>query len=1168
MLSSSEVAQMFAAQNQQFMGQQQYAQQIGIPAPNMSLSAWGTDPRQRAFGSQGTFGGHSPVSYAQSGMGGPGYGGGTRLAGGAMSALGGVASAASMLAFDPISAFAKGGGFMPGLFGTGGMSGGIGAMAGGGIMGGMAAAAPPMLLAMAAQKGIGAMVGGAQGQQAIGSQLGSFGFANTQSRTGQGFTRDDAQMIGQQVRAIAHIPEMMTSVEELTKLIPRLKSSGVMSGVRDASEFNSRFKEAVKTLRDVSRVMGTTMEEASAFFEHSRSVGFLGRTDQLKNAMNVKFTAAQTGMSDQQVMQLQQGGAQMAVGRGIRRQVGTTAVTNMAQQFGRAMQAGAVSQADLEDLTGAQGEAAVGAASQQMVEKLARFAESTGAGKASMMGLAEFDDKGRYIGINKELARKYAAGDVTKEDLMRRIAKFTPQQKIAATRKVGSMAIEFAGATGPGGAMSFMTNVLAEGGHTGESAKYMMQKYGFSEVEVDVMTQMQGMGMAGSGEDRQRKAFERKRQMEADIADRTDPSKIMARIGTKLKSGVGLARAEQEGAKMFTFIGKAYDEFVDDVVGRYSMELSEKGAQRMLQSFQSQQGKEQIRALFAMKLPQYTTAGSASTLGKMFAGMQMGGEAMATGGLSLGVSALTGQGLNARGKQFDRAIGGVAKWFGGMGREGAGDIEQQREYMRGQFGMEGATGEEIGDRLRQLQGMGGGDAAAKAREQVSAITKQLNESGKFRDASQADRLKMLSEELESAAPTLGFGGGRVSEVQAFMTQKGLKNMAEAAMALAEPGVFTGKFDDTEARIRDLAKTHAKDIQAADIHAADVFGEDTGRLVSSAIASDMQIGFNLAGALGGNKNAHDALSSYDQDPEKGARALEKALGKPEGSISASEFKRSQEAYDKIQEKLAKMPEGPEKEQAKKDMQVAALIRTRAEYEKGLGIYQVAAKDLAAGMRGGELQEALKAFAGAEGGSKQEAFAKVQEVISKSSGRVMEAQSELKAARKSGDRKRIEAAEDRMKDLTKELGREVTERALTASAQFDRETTGLVGKEFKSTEKAAEALGVSEEDLKAAGGLGAGGKLTKDVIAKVKEKAVSEKVAGGALAGTEAQAAKAAQDKLDKTLTSIDETNKNILSTNKLLTTTIAIAHGVTQEKRSDYAKSEEGKALAKEQGAAP
>lgn len=1149
MLSSGDVAQMFAAQNQMFMGQNQFASQIGVANPGMSLASWGTDPRQKAFGASGTFGGHSPVSYAPTGMTGPGYGGGTKMAGGAMSLMGGAASAAAGMMFDPFSAAMAGSGIAPSLFGRSA----IGMMAGGGLAGGAAAAGAAFLPMYAAQKGIQAFVGGGQQQQAIGSALGSFGFQNTSSRTGQGFSRDDAQQIGNQVRAIAHIPEMMTSVEELTKLIPKLKSSGVMSGVRDASEFNSRFKEAVKTLRDVSRVIGTTMEEASQFFEHSRSVGFLGRTDQIKNAMNVKFTAAQTGMSDQQVMQLQQSGAQMAVGRGIRRQVGAASVTNMSQQFARGMQSGNISQSDLEDMTGVSGEAAVGAAAQQMTEKLARFAESTAAGRASMMGLAEFDDKGRYKGINKELAQKYATGEVSKEDLMRRIAGFSSQQKISASRKVGSMAIEFAGATGPGGAMSFMKNVLAEGGHTGEAGKFMMQKYGFSEVEVDVMSQMEGMGMSGSGEDRQKKAFERKQQMKADIADRTDPSKIMSRIGTKMKGMGGplsVANIEAQGAKMFSFIGKAYDEFIDDVVGNYSMELSEKGAQRLLQSFQSQKGKEDMKALFAMKMPQYSPEASSTKLGKMFAGAQ--------GVATLGGSLLAQGGLNAAGKNFDKGVGGIASLFSGGGMSGAGDVTQQRDTMQKYFGMSGAEDSDVNARFKELKSMAGGTEDDKARQQVQDAIDHLNATGGFRDASTpADKMKMLTEELESRSSTLGIGGGRVSAVEDFIKRKGLgkggaNKMAESAMALTKTGTFSKEgFASGEAQIRDLAKKTALSIRAADDHLLKVFGDDAGKEISSAISSDSQIGTNLRNAL---ENPAVAAALNERDDSDGARKLETALGKPKGSISEAEYRKTKEGHDRIKDALEGLSED-DKKKKKEEMGTAIGFRELMEDTKGTGVMQIAARDLADSMGSGDLKSALRKFAGAEGLDAEQGKSEVQEVITKSVGRFMDARKELQAATNSKDKGRIDAAQKKFKALTDELGTEVSGRIAQESGRFDSKAREISEGSVLSKADVSEKLGISEESLSKLG-LGSSIKLDKATLAKIKQSKVGTNVAGESLVGTEAQAAKNKEEQMTKTLTSIDETNKNILSVNKLLTTTIAIAHGVTKEKIADYDKTAE------------
>src|SRR5690606_12220328 len=126
---------------------------------------------------------------------------------------------------------------------------------GGALGAGAMTAMPIMAAGMLASRGVSAFVQGGQQQQMIGNQLAqNFQFFNPAARGGMGFTRDDSKAIGDQIRSLSHIPEMMTSVEELTKLLPKLKSMGVMQGVRDAAEFSQRFKESVKTIRDISRM--------------------------------------------------------------------------------------------------------------------------------------------------------------------------------------------------------------------------------------------------------------------------------------------------------------------------------------------------------------------------------------------------------------------------------------------------------------------------------------------------------------------------------------------------------------------------------------------------------------------------------------------------------------------------------------------------------------------------------------------------------------------------------------------------------------------------------------------------------------------------------------------------------------------------------------------------
>lgn len=1136
MLSSNDVSQMFAQQQNMFMGQSQYAQQIGVSNPNLSLAAWGTDPRQKAMGPGGTFGGHAPVSYGGAGMAGAGYGGGSKMAGGMMSLAGGVASTGLAFGMNPIGAFMGGAGMSGGVanfMGAGAMSRGIGAMAGGGMAGGALAAGTMMLPVMAAQKAIGSFVGGGQEQQQIQSSLSGFGFMNQRSRTGQGFSREDAQMIGQQVRSIAHIPEMMTSVEELTKLIPKLKASGAMAGVTTASEFSSRFKEAVKTLRDVSKVMGTTMEEASQFFEHSRSVGFLGRKDQLKNAMNVQFTAAQTGMSTGAVMQMQQGGAQMAVGRGIRRRTGVDAVTSMAQNIGSGIQSGSISQDDLEDISGVSGEGAAAAVAQQMTEKLARFAEGSSAGQLSMMALSDFDPKtGKLIGINTKLAQRYARGEVNKEELKDRLQNLTREQKIAASRSTGTMAMQFAGATGLGGASAFMGNVLEEGGHRGEEAKkYMMQKYGFTEVEVETMSKMEGMGVGS--DDRKKRSLERKRKMEAEISERTDPSKIMARIGAKLKSGTGVAAAEEAGAKMFSFIGGAFDEFIDDVVGRYSVQLSEEGARKMTESFRSGQGRKQLAEVFgkAMGGPKFTLVGQANTLSKLV------GTAMNP------LAILGGQsGVNAAGLGVEGVMKGFSQMVVGAGRDEVGDDPtRQRDFLRSQFGAAGDTTASMSARFKELRGIGAG--ASAARSSMRDVISHLDAKGKFSEAGSEDQIRMIQEELGGDGPSeatsmLAPGLALYQQAKkmyqewkygAAMKFAADKNLSKAELAVA----LTDRIKDPsfgEASLRDVMKNSARDIKAAQNNLRSQLGDEADGvseiMAVGGAASDVIMAMTSGDEKG---NAIKAIMDSGMSSDEKQAKL-KELGH---DVSLGDVDRIDETHRTI---AAVTRSGSPEERAEKSAKIREALQgvQGANQRKDQAMAFQALEEAAQGVQSKSLKDAMLGL-GATKVSRRDGESE-EDYTSRVSNTQKEKLDTLHSQLAGYSKRLIETSgkgKEKERDaLLKELGPEMAEILMNSTKGGSKK--GISGGSGSRADF-AKSLGLSESDL---GDFMQdefkGGKASWTADQAIKAKA--EASAGGALGdivGAKEKKDKSPEGRAEKLNKTLDDLNVTMSKTNTLL-----------------------------------
>lgn len=583
MLSSNDVSAMMAAQNQQFAGQNYYARTIGVMDPSMGLGAargsgiGGFQPAGPSF--PGIHGPPPVMNYGAGGFAGPGYGSGNRVAGNVMSGLGAAATLggvgvglASMFGplrgvapmIDPISGFLAHGPKIPLLNAAGT----------GTVMSGLAGAVPGLALGMAASHAVGSFIGGAHQQAGISNQLGNFNFINPQSRSGQGFSRQDASEIGGAIRSLSHVPDMMTSVEELTRLLPKMRSMGTMTGVRDAAEFNKRFKETVTTIRDMSRMLGTTMEEAAKFFEHSKLSGFSTKGAQLQNALNAQFTSGYTGMSMGETMGMQAGGAQIARQFGARGAFGARGVTSMAQKIQSGIEAGTIEQGLLEEVTGMSGPEAVGAASQKMYSFMQGLSQ-TSPGRLIMAGAMKRDEKGNVV-LDDKILQKLNRGEISADDLKSNASKLSDNDKISFMYQAKNLGAQFAGSVDIG---KFMQGLVGNKGQ--DAAAYMLQQYSGGQMSEADISMLMGMGKGSQGVDMDN--FTKIRGREMAIREKTDPEMLWKRIKTKMHAST-FGHIEQSGAEVYTAIGKAYDNFIDDLVGRHVIQLSKEGAKAFQQA--------------------------------------------------------------------------------------------------------------------------------------------------------------------------------------------------------------------------------------------------------------------------------------------------------------------------------------------------------------------------------------------------------------------------------------------------------------------------------------------------------------------------------------------------------------------------------------------------------
>lgn len=861
MMSTGDVSQMFASQNSMFMGQNSYAQQIGVPtqygAAAGGVGAYGGAPRGGSFS-------YSPAaSFGGAG----GYGGGNKFASMATSALGGAASIGAGMAFDPLGSFL--GGAMGGL-----ARGGIGAALGGGMM----AAAPMLPIALAAQVGIGGLMRGGQQQAAIAQNLGSYQFQNAGSRTGQGFSRDDSKAIGDQIRSLAHVPEMMTSVDELTKLMPKLKASGVMSGVRSAAEFSHRFKEAVSTIRDMSKVLGSTMEEAEQFFAQSRSLGFTGRTSQMKNTLNAGFTAAMTGMDMGQVGQMQQTGAGMARSVGGRGAQGATAIAGIAQRLEAGRQAGRISEDMIQDVSGQGGALGVQGSAERMYGLMLNF-RNTAAGRLVMAGAMKRDGEGK-VQLDEDVIKKFNSGSLGIEDLKRRASGLSDNDKISfSLRAGGSLGSQLAGSLDAG----HMMQGLVGGKGKDAAALVLSRQLGANEQEVDMLMGMGGAG--GSNSDIAQMGKQKAR--EAAFRERTDPSAILKRLGTRLRAST-VGHIEQAGAKIYSELGKTYDEVMDEFLGRAVVSVSKGGADSLSKAL-SGGSKEEFKKMIAS---------AAGLKERGAAAQQFGGlDALAlTGSAGAAVSNMAGGG---------GFTGAVRKLAGGFrntdmaaflmrGDSDTGrSMESQAEFTRSITGGAGMTDAARAGQGRMLNaGLKMGETS-ETRAGGGVVQRLRAEISNFRGMDDERKLVELRSSIQSRIAKGAIMGAGIADSETLLKILSTEGPGAADKHLKDMGVKGGLqeainkmevSDDPAAK--DAAKLLRVGLSAQKAGAADVLTGIIAATQGKFEGGETQVNISKALRLGGDVDLKNMVKQSQAEMNEAKKTLTSEVGEAEAGVIAA------------------------------------------------------------------------------------------------------------------------------------------------------------------------------------------------------------------------------------------------------------------------------------------
>lgn len=554
MISSYEVQNIVSNQQQMMMGAQQYASQSNMVP--MGYSAHNL-PAGLSVGNQ-------PFSYRNSEI---NYGMGNAAG---MAAVGGMQGAYKAGSFGVAAAGAYAGYKLSGTA-MGAMKGAL-SFGGPLIAGGM----------LAGGHVFGNMMEGAEENQQIYRTLGqNHQFINGNSRTGRGFGRQEARAIADFTREMQGIPEMMTSMGELTQIMNKISQTGIMNGVRNAQDFNRKFKEALGTLKDVSKIMQTTLEDSSKFFEEARRSGFYSGSAIRMNAGQRQFTAGLTGMNQDQVGQLQAMGAQLNSNMGGSRSFGAQSILRTARQIGVGNELGLIGGDKIEELTGLGGAQGIQAMS-GMLASAAHTMSQGPLGHAMAMALGKTDKSGRFTGqMDEDLVNRVRSGGITQSELLSLAHKKTASRTgaLSFSNQRDKLTANMTSLVGAEGIAMEMQSVLGDHGWSNPDAvNAVMQKYGVDEKSASAIQEIMKNLPQIQKEIGSKAQMEGRRQAEQAFArENYSTDAIKKKFMKKIENAVS-EPLKHIGAGISDSVGEYVDNFMDGILNRHSTQITKETA--------------------------------------------------------------------------------------------------------------------------------------------------------------------------------------------------------------------------------------------------------------------------------------------------------------------------------------------------------------------------------------------------------------------------------------------------------------------------------------------------------------------------------------------------------------------------------------------------------------
>jgi hypothetical protein len=406
------------------------------------------------------------------------------LTGGAINRMGAIGGplamgAASIAGLDPISIGLRAG-MGASRMGLGFMGAGTVGLGAAGLAGGTF---------MAAGYAANQMFTGAQQQQQFNSSMNStFRFANQYG--GYGFGRSGLGDIGSQMRQMTTEQGpmgQMVGFEELGRLASNMGRMGMAQGIRDAKEFSTKFREMVKSVKEIAESMGTNLEEAQRMMSEMRGSGVFGASNAGRAAQRIRAAAVGGGLATSEVTGMMSVGSQISRMVGGRGRAGAMGGIETISSIGAAQRMGIISEEDIYNVTGLTGAEGRRAMATRQMEQSAQFFQTSNGRRmlASIAGRNGTLDAGSV----EELMSGGVSTDRTMQMANRNLGKIGRANFIRNEGKLRGAALEQLGGLAP---MLQMKQWLEEKGvNVNEDADramiFMQRQLGMGNDEAEMM---------------------------------------------------------------------------------------------------------------------------------------------------------------------------------------------------------------------------------------------------------------------------------------------------------------------------------------------------------------------------------------------------------------------------------------------------------------------------------------------------------------------------------------------------------------------------------------------------------------------------------------------------------------------------------------------------------